>query len=227
MLRCSCSGVFWLLVAANGASLNTTDVYENLYANHGYHADLRLSHASSILHLLQSVAGAFDRPVLDVGCSHGLAVEKLWKMDISAIGVDIAPTAVQKARTHREFRHSLCGEFPCFQVGTATTLPFPDKSLDAIFSTDVLEHLLPEEAPAMVTEFLRVTRKMLFLKIATTEEINKQPINALKMSNRTRYQELQALHTTVWPISKWASLFATKHRRLSVFSSGDTLAIWI
>lgn len=61
----------------------------------------------------------------------------------------------------------------------------------------------------MAKEFLRVTRRMIFLKIATSKE---------------------ALHTTVWLISKWAKIFSDsdyyRQKPRDVFVSGDKLIIW-
>ena len=48
---------------------------------------------------------------------------------------------------------------PCFQQAPASQLPFADQSFDAIMSTDVLEHVLEKDVPALIQEFARVTRK--------------------------------------------------------------------
>ncbi len=218
-------------LSAKGA-LNTTDIYETLYAQHGYHSNLKLSRSAGLLELIRPVADAFDRPVLDVGCSHGLAVEALWKWGVPAVGVDIAPYAIRMAKKYRTSTMPLCGEGEpeCFQVASATNLPFPDKSVDAIISTDVLEHLLPEEAPLMVKEFLRVTRRIIFLQIATSNEANKRPIRTLKENNDSKFANLTTLHTTVWPIRKWSKLFADArfdHQKPHVFLSENKLVIWV
>src|SRR5579863_1204965 len=45
-------------------------------------------------------------------------------------------------------------------VATATNLPFGDKSYDAVIVSDVLEHIPPEKRMDVVSEALRVTRKI-------------------------------------------------------------------
>ncbi len=55
---------------------------------------------------------------------------------------------------------------PCFQRASVTSLPFPDSFADAILSTDVLEHVSPDEVKSSVAELARVAKSLLFLKIA-------------------------------------------------------------
>ena len=45
-------------------------------------------------------------------------------------------------------------------------LPFADNQFDLVFSADVLEHLEPREADAVVRELVRVTRRHLVLSIS-------------------------------------------------------------
>lgn len=199
-------------------------LYEELYANHGYHADVRLSHTIKMVdRLIAPLAYAFRQPILDVGCSHGRAVERLWSLNITAIGVDIAPTAVEMARRHRSHGR-LCGAYPCFQVASATSLPFPNKSMDAILSSDVLEHLLPDQVNEMAAEFTRVARKLLVMKVATSREVNTEPIKAL--SNSALFSNVTQLHTTVWSPSKWASVFE-KHGSAWSFTDANHLLIFL
>ena len=86
------------------AAPTASALYEELYARHGYHSDLNYSHgvtlARNILRLRK--ADVRQRGVLDVGCSHGLAVETLWRGGIIASGIDISPTAVSLAARARE-----------------------------------------------------------------------------------------------------------------------------
>ena len=58
-----------------------------------------------ISHVVARHYGAAVRPrtrVLDVGCSHGLGVQKLWDLGFRASGVDIAQSAVDIATRHRK-----------------------------------------------------------------------------------------------------------------------------
>ena len=134
----------------------SANLYEDLYKT-GYHNDLSLTHAKQLV-----VFASTSNPdnVLDVGCSHGLGVQMLWKRGVHANGIDISPTAVEmaiKTRTKHN-KHKMCGEYACFKVGNATHLPFPDKSFDTIISSDVLEHINSNDVPPWC-EFARVTKK--------------------------------------------------------------------
>lgn len=45
-------------------------------------------------------------------------------------------------------------------VASGTTLPFGDRSFDAVVASDVLEHVPPDRRGALIQEVLRVTRKI-------------------------------------------------------------------
>eukprot|EP00310_Coccolithus_braarudii_P002825 CAMPEP_0183380802 /NCGR_PEP_ID=MMETSP0164_2-20130417/126118_1 /TAXON_ID=221442 /ORGANISM="Coccolithus pelagicus ssp braarudi, Strain PLY182g" /LENGTH=351 /DNA_ID=CAMNT_0025558403 /DNA_START=352 /DNA_END=1408 /DNA_ORIENTATION=- len=175
-------------------------VYESLYAQHGYHSQTNFSHSGAILSRLISLNATWNKGVLDVGCSHGLGIERLWRAGITAVGVDIAPTAVALADRVRS-KNRRCGAYRCFQPSNGTKLPFPSKTFDAIVSTDMLEHILAPDVPAVADEFCRVAESYMFLKIATKTEVFVQPAAALQLANLT------SLHTTVMPLERWADVF--------------------
>ena len=157
-------------------------LYDKLYST-GYHQDLSLSHAlylSYDLHNMSNYQGYQISKVLDVGCSHGLGVKRLWELGFRASGVDLSAVAVGRARanrkpprrrgqSHSEAVAKWCVG-TCFQQSSATSLPFANGAFDAALSTDVLEHLSPEDVPLAVRELTRVTRRLLFLKIAPRKE---------------------------------------------------------
>ena len=155
-----------LLVAQAAAASShhaAAELYEDLYAHHGYHSDLKLTHAAGIWPIVvaEHKKNPFTRGILDVGCSHGKVVEKLWHNQINAFGVDISPTAVKMADAARNSSRipRRCGGQPCFQAASATRLPFDTASVDVIISSDVLEHLTPVDVPTVVREFGRVARR--------------------------------------------------------------------
>ena len=84
--------------------------------------------------------------VLEVGCGTGLVLEKLSKVARTVKGVDLSPGMLAKARARGlDVRE-----------GSATNLPFPDDTFDAVVSFKVLAHV-PDLGGA-VREMVRVTR---------------------------------------------------------------------
>jgi ubiquinone/menaquinone biosynthesis C-methylase UbiE len=86
------------------------------------------------------------RDVLEVGCGTGLVLSKIATFARSAIGVDLSPGMLQKAKA-RELD---------VQLGSATELPFEDARFDVTCSFKVLAHV-PEIERAL-SEMARVTR---------------------------------------------------------------------
>jgi ubiquinone/menaquinone biosynthesis C-methylase UbiE len=201
------------------STINALNIYEELYKHDGYHSDLKLTHASEIVKNINP----WNQNVLDIGCSHGLAVEMLWTKNIQANGIDVATTAIEKATLVRN-KNRNCGMSPCFQVGSAIDLPFSNKSFDTIISSDVLEHLQSYEVPLAIIEFIRVARKDMWLKIATRIEYNRVPLN--KLHARRKYMDVHNLHTTVWSIGKWIQEFRS-HGVASVQQKGSLIHVII
>ena len=145
--------------------LRGAQLYDALYAT-GYHSSLNTTRAQEALQTLHSHAAAFGvRSVLDVGCSHGFAVQQLWSMGFIASGVDVSALAVAKAKRARGEPEGRC-ILPCFVRGSATQIPWPSGAFDAILSTDALEHVEKNDTIPAVIELSRVAGKMLVLKIA-------------------------------------------------------------
>jgi SAM-dependent methyltransferase len=88
--------------------------------------DLRLAH-------LRAGVRAGDR-VLDLGCGDGRFTEELARVGAKPIGVDIAQAAVDRARArHPELDFRL--------APIDGPLPFDDVSFDAVWASEVIEHV--------------------------------------------------------------------------------------
>jgi 2-polyprenyl-6-hydroxyphenyl methylase/3-demethylubiquinone-9 3-methyltransferase len=71
--------------------------------------------------------------VLDVGCGEGWFCDALARAGHRAVGVDVAPEAVRRARArYPEGEFAVCGE---------AALPFDGASFDAAWLGEVLEHV--------------------------------------------------------------------------------------
>ena len=196
--------------------------YHNLKVNSNAFGGFWVTHNILLRILLEPSYGI--ETVLDVGCSHGMAVAALWDFDMTASGMDVSKTAVSMAGDHAiekyvSWSHNikerdnsefceieskrlgstcLLNERPdkprsvekiqgikkcqgeCFRQGSATTIPWPDSSFDAILSTDVLEHIYAKDIPLVISEFCRVVNKYLFLQIAEKHETNTGPLEKVK-----------------------------------------------
>ncbi len=99
---------------------------------------------------LGSVAG---RDVLDFGCGWG--GESVWLAERGArvVGCDISGSAIEHARAFASQKREANVRF---EVCSPIRLPFADDSFDAVFSTDVFEHVM--DLPAVLGELRRVLR---------------------------------------------------------------------
>jgi ubiquinone/menaquinone biosynthesis C-methylase UbiE len=186
-----------LLLHGSLAELTNEALYDRLY-EHGYHANLGLSHAQQFVKMI-GLDPTIDS-VLDVGCSHGMGVAKLWGMNVTASGVDVSHRAVALARKARVRSHATkCGAAFCFRQAPASNLSFVgNNAFDAILSTDVLEHLQPSDAEAALDELTRVASKKLYLKVAPVKETGR-PSSAMFAPSEEPLQ----LHSSVHPRKWW------------------------
>jgi len=86
------------------------------------------------------------KDVLEVGCGTGLLLQRVAGFARSAVGIDLSPGMLERARARG------------LEVleGSATALPFPDAQFDVAYSFKVLSHV-PELGRALA-EMVRVVR---------------------------------------------------------------------
>ena len=195
--------------------LHGAALYDALYAT-GYHSMSNTSRAHDVIAYFGNTSHMALRgvhSVLDVGCSHGFAVGKLWEMGYTASGVDISVIAVDKARKLRGEPKNQCIP-PCFAQGPATAIPHASASFDAIMSTDVLEHVEAADVQSAIHELSRVARKLLILKIATRgDAVDYKQIHAFDALKKLNQSELAGtrlpgnLHPTVHGPAWWSGQF--------------------
>jgi SAM-dependent methyltransferase len=99
---------------------------------------------------------ARDSPILDVGCSQGLATILLAREGHEVSGIDTQRASIEFAceRLSKEERH--VRDRVTFQVAEAQHLPFDDGSFGTVIMGEILEHLV-EPAP-ILDEALRVLK---------------------------------------------------------------------
>ncbi len=89
---------------------------------------------------------AAHQKVLEVGCGTGRILERLAGVADQAVGVDLSPGMLEKARQRGLEVHQ----------ADATELPFDDEQFDLVCSFKVLPHV--EHLDAALLEMIRVTR---------------------------------------------------------------------
>ena len=205
---------FMLCAALPLAALEGGALYDRLYTR-GYHGDLNYTHSSTIVKYI--ITQPNIRSVLDYGCSHGWAVEALWEHGINATGYDVSRVAAAIADKKRtRGRACVAALNSCFTSDGALLDSVDARmAVDAVMSSDVLEHVPIAEVDSVARRMAHLARSTLVLKIATSVEANRQPLKTLWFWNRPR-----ALHVTVRPMRWWLGVFA---RVGFTLAPGDTI----
>jgi ubiquinone/menaquinone biosynthesis C-methylase UbiE len=107
---------------------------------------------------------ARDKEVLEVGCGTGLLLERMSSFTRRAVGVDLSPGMLTRARERGLEVHE----------ASATSLPFPDASFDVTCSFKVLAHV--REIELALGEMLRVVRPG---GVAVAELYNRHSLRSL------------------------------------------------
>ena len=167
--------------------MNSVIDYSSLYNEayrRGYHKGFSDSRAPRFVRFLLDTA-SFDS-VLDVGCARGWAVKQFLDAGKHAMGVDasLEPIIDRGALDLR--------------WGTATDLPFDDGQFEAVVSTDMMEHLAPDDVPVAIREFLRVASH------CTAHQIATRPAGHPR--TREWFDNINP-HLTVRPIDWWVEMF--------------------
>ena len=162
------------------------ELYEKLYSNYGYHSseELNTTHYPSFFASCLNPSNIEYESVLDIGCSTGIGIKSFFEpLGKRCEGIDVSKTAIDRA-TERGVSA---------QVASVTDIPFDDNSFDLVCSTDVIEHIRPEDQEKSHRECFRTAKKYVAHKIANTPEAN-------KFAGET-------LHLTCWSHEKWMEFF--------------------
>ena len=98
---------------------------------------------------------AGDR-VLDVGCAKGFLIKDLVSLGIDAYGVDVSHYALMNCEPEVVGR---------LQIGSAHSLPFPDKSFDAVLSVNTIHNLTKDRCKIALQEIERLAPGKGFVQI--------------------------------------------------------------
>jgi SAM-dependent methyltransferase len=141
------------------------------------------------------------RSVLDVACGEGYGSALLAEVAGEVTGVDIAAAAV----THATTRYAARGNLR-FTVASATALPLPDASVDAVVSFETLEHLPASDQPRMIAEIARVLRPGGVLVISAPNPVEYSQARNYRNPfhpHEPARDELEALLAPAFPARRW------------------------
>jgi len=139
--------------------------------------------------------------VLDVGCGRGTFVAYLRDWGVEAHGFDYSEWAVGHlyGRCRPEW----------VRVHDATEpWPYPDSSFDLVTALDFFEHIYEEDLEFVIGELLRVSRRWIFLQMATVDGVTERGY-ALRRGERIPFEDGRtwAGHVTVQTPAYWMERF--------------------
>ncbi len=94
--------------------------------------------------------------VLDIGCAKGFLVKDLVAQGIDAFGIDVSDYALSVCEPEVVGR---------LHIGSAESLPFPDKSFDAVLAINTLHNLEKPDLIRALREMNRLARKGTFVQV--------------------------------------------------------------
>jgi SAM-dependent methyltransferase len=136
------------------AHIHDLEITRHPVGSPGFFADLDAYHFEKLHHLLKLVD--FDawrgRAVLDVGCGAGVEVVRFARGGATAIGVDLAASAIDLTRQNLA-QQGLRAELA---VADGEALPFRDGSIDFVYGHGVVQYTGDDRR--LVAECLRVLK---------------------------------------------------------------------
>ncbi|KAL4430007.1 hypothetical protein ABPG77_004377 [Micractinium sp. CCAP 211/92] len=126
--------------------------------------------------------------VLDAGTGNGGSVRAMRLRGKAAWGIELSQAVLE-----RDAPDLLAAGY--VEQGSLTNLPYQGDQFDLVFSADVLEHIMPEEADAVVAELVRVAKRHIVVSISLKSYENK------------------GLHTLLRPREWWEAKFAAHGAR--------------
>ena len=135
--------------------------------------------------------------LLDIGCSNGEGISSINKIANANIsyGMDPAEIGIEMCNKNNPNNSNR------FKVGALPNIPFDDGYFNVIFSSDVIEHVLPEDIDKSLEEIYRVTTEdcNIFLDIALVPESHR-PANWKPVYE---INNLENLHTGLISSDEW------------------------
>mmetsp|Transcript_16699 Transcript_16699/g.21722 ORF Transcript_16699/g.21722 Transcript_16699/m.21722 type:complete len:237 (+) Transcript_16699:1919-2629(+) len=185
----------------SSGDFNYTNLYNELDRKEHYH-NPEFALEVGLIQYIDKRYNILNMPIkndkiISLGCSLAVGVEKLADLGFDAYGVDVSAESIREALAmHRGKR---CSNPPCLSVASLTNLhQFDDNFFSSGLSSDVLEHIHPDDVDAVILEISRIVQHRLFLRIAIIPEKRKMHLNGKPVQ----------LHLTVKPTAWWVNKFS-------------------
>ena len=116
-----------------------------------------------------------DGKNLDYGCGAGNLMEELFKRNINCSGLDASEDSLKIVKERFEGNKYFQGAY--LSTGTPNK-ELEDNSFDFIFSLECLEHLMPADLKAVLSEFHRLLKPggYIFITVPNNEKLNKYKV---------------------------------------------------
>ncbi len=132
--------------------------YEGLYFSR--------RHGDSLIRFLRRRGLPSSGRTIDFGCGPGFLLEKLLRRGIGCQGIDFSEASVRLAR-ERIAPYPSAGEVI---LASGFPLPLESGAFDTVLFIETIEHLLPDDLEATVSELHRVTKKGKHLVVTTPND---------------------------------------------------------
>ena len=167
--------------------------------------------------LIRTLPPGLD-PVLDVGCG---PASWLWKCGLKPVGIDISEAYVEAYR-------QAGGEA---QVGSATSLPFADRTFGGVWCIGILHHLDDPEAGKAIEEMRRVCRDggyvVIFDAVLPRSSLTRPVAYWTRKMDRGRYVRSMEAHQRLfrggdWRFSRFTYALTGLEGSLSILAKSGT-----
>lgn len=101
-----------------------------------------------LLEVLDFLKPLKGKSILDVGCAKGRFVKTLQERGANVAGIDPTEKFIEVAQ--KNVKNAL------FKIGSATDIPFPDRTFDGVLCLEVIEHIPDTELA--IREMIRVLK---------------------------------------------------------------------
>lgn len=127
-----------------------------------------------LLRVLRSARVSLEGRVLDFGCGPGYLLEKLAAKGVDCHGIDFSPESVDKARDRLREQ----GTAATVELARGIPTHLEERSYDAVFFLETLEHLLEEERAPTVAELSRILRPggTLIVTVPNQEDLDRAQV---------------------------------------------------